>query len=58
MTTAREGLIPQKQNSSRETVYVKHGWLHMNNSTEFSLREKKIRFAKELKWVLHTAKEN
>ena len=29
-------LIPRQRNSSRETVYVKYGWLHMNNSIEFS----------------------
>ena len=42
-----QGLIPWQQNSSLETVYAKYGWLHMNNSIEFSLREQKIRFASE-----------
>ena len=44
---ARQGLIPRQRNTSRETVYAKYGWLHMNNSIEFSLREQKIRFASE-----------
>ena len=43
----REGLIPRQRNSLRETVYAKYGWLHINNSIEFSLREKKIRFGSE-----------
>ena len=42
-----KGLIPRQRNTSRETVYAKYGWLHMNNSIEFSLREQKIRFASE-----------
>ena len=41
------GLIPRQRNSSRETVYAKYGWLHVNNSIEFSLRKKKFRFASE-----------
>ena len=43
----RKGLIPRQRNTSRETVYAKYGWLHMNNFFEFSLREQKIRFASE-----------
>ena len=31
-----KGLIPRQRNSSRETVYTKYGWLHMNNSIEFN----------------------
>ena len=42
-----KGLIPRQRNTSRETVYAKYGWLHMNNSIEFSLREQKFRFASE-----------
>ena len=42
-----QGLIPRQRNTSRETVYAKYGWLHVNNSIEFSLREQKIRFAIE-----------
>ena len=42
-----KGLIPRQRNSSRETVYAKYGWLHVNNSIEFSLRKKKFRFASE-----------
>ena len=42
-----KGLIPRQRNTLRETVYAKYGWLHMNNSIEFSLREQKIRFASE-----------
>ena len=45
--TDSKGLIPRQRNTSRETVYAKYGWLHMNNSIEFSLREQKIRFASE-----------
>ena len=41
------GLTLRQRNSSRETVYAKYGWFHMNNSIEFSLREKKLRFASE-----------
>ena len=51
-----KGLIPRQRNTSRETVYAKYGWLHMNNSIEFSLREQKIRFASEYNSVLLTAK--
>ena len=50
-----KGLIPRQRNALREAVYAKYGWLHMNNSIEFSLREKKIRFDSE-KSVLLTAK--
>ena len=42
-----KGLIPRQRNTSRETVYAKYGWLHVNNSIEFALREQKIRFASE-----------
>ena len=42
-----KGLIPRQRNSSRETVYAKYGWLGMNDSIEFSLREQNIRFASE-----------
>ena len=42
-----KGLIPRQRNSLREAVYAQYGWLHMNNSIEFSLREKKIRFGSE-----------
>ena len=47
MQSCSKGLIPRQRNSLREAVYAKYGWLHMNNSIEFSLREKKIRFGSE-----------
>ena len=49
-------LIPRQRNSSRETVYAKYGWFLMNNSIEFSLREKKLRFASEYNRFLPTGK--
>ena len=42
-----KGLIPRQRNALREAVYAKYGWLHMNNSIEFSLREKKMRLGSE-----------
>ena len=42
-----KGLIPRQRNSLRELVYAKYRWLHMNNSIEFTLCEKKFRFASE-----------
>ena len=51
-----KGLIPRQRNSLRGLVYAKYRWLHMNNSIEFTLCEKKFRFASEYKSVLLTAK--
>ena len=42
-----KGLIPRQRNSLREPVYAKYRWLHMNNSIEFTLCDKKFRFASE-----------
>ena len=48
------GLIPRQRNSSREPVYAKYRWLHMNYSIEFTLCEKKFRLTSESKSVLLT----
>ena len=49
------GLIPRQRNSSREPVYAKYRWLHMNYSVEFTLCKKKFRLTSESKSVLLTA---
>ena len=52
LTSLWERSISRQRNSSRESVYAKYVWLHINNSIEFSLHEKIFRFTSELNWCL------